>query len=171
MNWIQLKKSVQELLSQRKLSNPQIRLNALDNLEEIICNHFNEIYNNPSALLNYEINDFKEKISTFKDNKKLNDAEKSIINNFYQILKASENDKKQKGNLMTIQEAIIKTLVDANNSMSSTDILNHINKNNYYTFGANDSIQAVRPELTKLFKEQKVTRVKDGRAYFYTLKV
>lgn len=83
MHWIELKTKVKQILNQRDLSNPGIRLNALERLEGIIRSHFINIYNNPLTLLQIDKNKFKEMISHYK---KLNSAESSIINNFYQIL-------------------------------------------------------------------------------------
>ena len=83
MNWSNLKERVIQLLSERNLADPNIRLRALSRLEEILRLHFNDIYNNPSLLLQIEKNKFKEMVSFYK---KLNSAESSIINNFYQIL-------------------------------------------------------------------------------------
>jgi len=83
MNWIELKEKIIKLLYERNLSNPNIRLNALLRLEGIIKSNFRDIYNNPSILLQIDKNKFKEMISSYK---KLNSAESSIINNFYQLL-------------------------------------------------------------------------------------
>lgn len=92
MNWFELKNRIINLLLSRDLANPNIRINALSRLEGILKTHFNDIYNNPSLLLKIDKNDFKEKISKYK---KLNSAESSVINNFYQIL---ETDVPHKAN-------------------------------------------------------------------------
>ncbi len=70
---------------------------------------------------------------------------------------------------MTIQEAILKTLQETNLVMSSNEILEHIVKENYYNFGANKPIAAIRPELKKLIDNDKVTRIKEDNIFMYKI--
>ncbi|MBI9036650.1 MAG: 30S ribosomal protein THX [Bacteroidales bacterium] len=83
INIDELKEKVIKLLSDKNLAKPNIRLNALNKLVEILKSDFETIYNKPLLLLKIEKNEFKEKVSQIK---KLNSAESSIINNFYKIL-------------------------------------------------------------------------------------
>jgi len=86
MTWYELKHRVIQILLSRNLADPSIRINALNNLEGIFSSHFPSIINNPFVILNYDKNEFKNKISEHKINKTLNSAESSVINNFYQLL-------------------------------------------------------------------------------------
>jgi len=86
MKWVELKSKVRHLLLSRNLANPNIRLNALNNLEELFKNYFPEVIADPHTLLNYDKNRFKELVSK---RKKLNSAESSVINNFYQLFENS----------------------------------------------------------------------------------
>ena len=70
---------------------------------------------------------------------------------------------------LTIQEAIKKTLKDISLPMSANEILEHINKNKYYLFGAKKPINAVRPELKKLFDKKEITRKENGSQEFVYL--
>jgi len=93
MKWIELKSKVRQLLLSRNLANPNIRLNALNNLEDLFKSYFPEVISDPHTLLKYDKNRFKELVSK---RKKLNSAESSVINNFYQIL---ENHAPDAGNI------------------------------------------------------------------------
>jgi hypothetical protein len=84
MKWLEIKSSIKNDLKTRGLSNPNIRLNALDNLEEILKRNFPEYLVNPTEKFGkIDKDDLKEKISKFKSNRKLNSAESSIINEIY----------------------------------------------------------------------------------------
>lgn len=86
MDWKEIKiKILSELNSpERNLSNPCIRTNALESIEGLLKE---VIIANPSLLLRIE------KISllgSMEKLKKLNGAEKSIVNNIYDILEGNE---------------------------------------------------------------------------------
>ena len=84
MKWFEIKNSIKNDLKSRGLSNPNIRLNALDNLEEIFKRNFSEYLDNPAEKFGkIDKNELKKKISRFKSNQKLNSAESSIINEIY----------------------------------------------------------------------------------------
>ena len=84
MTWFEIKNSIKHDLNSRGLSNPNIRLNALDSIEDIIKRHFPEYLQNPQAKFGKtDKNEFKEKIAKFKANGKLNSAESSVINEIY----------------------------------------------------------------------------------------
>jgi hypothetical protein len=84
MNWLEIKNSIRKDLNSRGLSNPNIRLNALDNLEEILKKHFPEYIQNPQVKFKeIDKNELKTKIAKFKSNGKLNSAESSVINEIY----------------------------------------------------------------------------------------
>jgi hypoxanthine-DNA glycosylase len=87
MSWIELKSNVNQLLKERDLTNPNIRFNALDKLERLIKTNFPKIYNNPTTLIQIDKNAFKVMLSQYK---KLNSAESSVINNFYDVLSNSK---------------------------------------------------------------------------------
>lgn len=84
MTWVEIKKSIINDLNSRGLSNPRIRLNALDNIELILRRNFPEFIEKPQE--NFQKigkEEFKEKIAKFKSNGKLNSAESSVINEIY----------------------------------------------------------------------------------------
>lgn len=84
MKWLEIKNSIRQDLNSRGLSNPNIRLNALDNLEEILKRHFSEFIQNPKENFGkIDKNELKEKMAKFKSNGKLNSAESSVINEIY----------------------------------------------------------------------------------------
>ena len=87
MTWLEIKTSIQVDLNSRGLSNPKIRLNALDNIECILKQHFPEFIQNPQVnFKKISKNEIKEKIAKFKLNGNLNSAESSIVNEiFYRI--------------------------------------------------------------------------------------
>lgn len=107
MLWIELKSKVIQSLKGRGLSNPNIRINALNNLERLIKTHFPNIYKNPSSLLQI---DRKEFIKRLSEHKKLNSAEKSVIKNLYDFLSNTEfrSFKKERKN-DSEKKVIIKT--------------------------------------------------------------
>lgn len=82
MDWITIKQSIlNELNSQeRNLANPQIRTNALTSIESILGPL---IVANPKLLSKIGKADLLESLSKLK---KLNSAEKSIVNHIYQVL-------------------------------------------------------------------------------------
>jgi hypothetical protein len=84
MNWLEIKNSIRNDLISRELSNPNIRLNALDNLEEILKRHFPEFIKTPQEKFGkMDKNELKAKMAKFKSNGKLNSAESSVINEIY----------------------------------------------------------------------------------------
>ncbi len=84
MNWLEIKNSIRTDLKTRGLSNPNIRLNALDNLEEILKRHFPDYIQNPKEQFGkIDKNELKAKIATYKSNGRLNSAESSVINEIY----------------------------------------------------------------------------------------
>ncbi len=84
MNWLEIKNSIRTDLQTRGLSNPNIRLNALDNLEEILKRHFPEYIQNPKEKFGKtDKNELKAKIAIYKSNGRLNSAESSVINEIY----------------------------------------------------------------------------------------
>jgi len=84
MNWLEIKNDIRQGLKTRGLSNPNIRLGALENLEEIFKKNFPEYLMNPNEMFGKtDKNEFKEKVAKFKSNKKLNSAESSVINEIY----------------------------------------------------------------------------------------
>ncbi len=88
-----------------------------------------------------------------------------------QIAKVVREYSNSKSSNMTIQEAIKQSLKDVDSPKSANEILDHINKNNYYSFGANEPIKAVRPELTKLFNKGIVLREQhNSNEFYYVLK-
>ena len=69
-------------LPERNLANPNIRINALEGLENTMKSHFKEIVANPSLLKKIDKKVFKEELAKYKSNRKLNGAE-SVINEIY----------------------------------------------------------------------------------------
>lgn len=84
MEWLEIKKSIRDDLNSRGLSNPNIRLNALDNIEDILKRHFPEFIQNPQEhFQKVDKSELKEKIAKYKSNGNLNSAESSVINEIY----------------------------------------------------------------------------------------
>ena len=84
MNWLEIKTSISESLLSRGLKNSNIRLNSLNKIESILKQNFSEYIDNPKENFSkIDKSDFKSKISKFKETKKLNSAEISIINEIY----------------------------------------------------------------------------------------
>lgn len=84
MNWLEIKTSISESLLSRGLKEPNIRLNSLNRIENILRNNFPDYIDNPNENFSkIEKNDFKRELSKFKETKKLNSAESSIINEIY----------------------------------------------------------------------------------------
>ena len=83
MEWTEIKKEIIDVLHQRNLADPNIRINALERIEGILVKHFNDYYNDPGLLLQIDKDTFKKQVGQIKS---LNSAESSIINNIYQIL-------------------------------------------------------------------------------------
>ena len=84
MTWTEIKNEIKISLSTRRLSDPGIRLNALDKLEDIFKKNFPEYIKNPKEMFGkIDKNDFKEEVAKFKPNQKLNSAESSVINEIY----------------------------------------------------------------------------------------
>ncbi|WP_448509984.1 hypothetical protein [Immundisolibacter sp.] len=92
MNWTDLIKAVKDLLLSKDLSDPSIRLRALTNLDGIVRKSYPNIVNTPILLLQKDKNEFKAQLAKVQNKTVLNGAESSIVNNFYQILKASTDD-------------------------------------------------------------------------------
>lgn len=67
------------------LSAPNIRLNALRRIEELLKRKMPEVIDNPTLLLSLEKSTFKKEIEDFKGIE-LNGAEKSVINGLYNFL-------------------------------------------------------------------------------------
>lgn len=112
MKWIELKSKVRQLLLSRNLSNPNIRLNALNNLENLFNNHFKDVITDPQVLLRYGKSNFKEKVSKIK---KLNSAESSVINNLFQSLEGTVSENSN----VIISESTEEPEKDANNKDSN----------------------------------------------------
>lgn len=83
MNWNEIKRSIIDDLQTRGLSNPNIRINALEKLEGIMKLHFKEFINNPSLLQKIDKNIFKQQLAHYKSNGTLNGAESSVVNEIY----------------------------------------------------------------------------------------
>jgi hypothetical protein len=86
MNWNELLKKYKENHLRQNLKTPNRRLSAQEKLISIIQTNFPEIKSNPSLLLKIDKKDFKEKLSKYKSNGKLNSAEESVVNGWYKIL-------------------------------------------------------------------------------------
>lgn len=87
MEWIVIKKAIQISLKKRGLKNPNIRLNALENIEVLLDKNFPEYIMNPKKSFgSIDKKELKMMLSKFKDNGKLNSAESSVINQIYYCL-------------------------------------------------------------------------------------
>lgn len=86
MKWNEIKSEIiKELNSaERNLSNPMIRTNALESVEELLKN---VILAHPQLLLQLNKNSLLEGLSKLK---KLNSAEKSVVNHIYALLSNEE---------------------------------------------------------------------------------
>lgn len=80
MNWTEIKQAIRKHLQSIGLANPNIRLNALNSIEKLLDK---EYIQNPNLFLLIDKDDLKESLSK---KKKLNSAEKSIINHIYDTI-------------------------------------------------------------------------------------
>lgn len=84
MIWVEIKESIQKELLSKNIKKPNIRLGALDRIENILKNNFKEFIEEPLVEFNkISKNDFKNKLAKYKPNGQLNGAEESIINIIY----------------------------------------------------------------------------------------
>jgi len=84
MSWLEIKQIIREILMTRGLSDPNIRLNALDNVEKILRRHFLEYLQNPKETFKKTDKKLlKESIAKHKPKGRLNSAESSVINEIY----------------------------------------------------------------------------------------
>ena len=84
MNWIEIKESISEDLMTRGLSDPNIRLRALDRVELILKKEFPKYLQNPSAEFGkIDKEQFKASIAKYKPKGRLTGAESSVINEIY----------------------------------------------------------------------------------------
>jgi len=83
MNWLEIKNSIRESLNSRGLANPNIRINALNRIEEILKRHYPKFIQNPQEEFGgMGKSEFKALIGKCK-NADLNGAEHSVINEIY----------------------------------------------------------------------------------------
>ena len=92
MTWDEVIKEVKILLNSRDISDPFIRLRAVSNLDDTMRRYFPNIVQSPDSLLERNKDEFKQKLARVLHKDKLNGAESSIVNNFYQILEANKFD-------------------------------------------------------------------------------
>lgn len=84
MHFSEVKKSIREDLLSRDLKNPKIRLNAIESIEMLLQSKINEMHLNPTRFIELIDKDrLKSILSEFKHNKRINDAESSIVNEIY----------------------------------------------------------------------------------------
>ena len=87
MEWKTINIKIKKSLLNRNLKNPNIRINALDNIEKIIEKFDPEILINPlDKFKSIDKKLLKEQLSKYKKNYKLNSAESSIINEIYYLV-------------------------------------------------------------------------------------
>jgi TDG/mug DNA glycosylase family protein len=125
MNWTNIKNSIKNDLNSRGLSNPNIRLNALNNLEDILKKHFSTfIQNNCEKFREIDKKEFKLKIAKYKSNGQLNSAESSIINEiYYRISPINDNDKIIDTNKVTINNKENEALIEPGLRKKSTHVI------------------------------------------------
>lgn len=73
---------------------------------------------------------------------------------------------------MTIKESIIKSLEDAKSMLTTTEILQHINKKGYYEFGAKQPTHVIYSEIRdlRINGDTRIKRIKfSGKNYKYYL--
>ena len=89
MKWYEIIKSIEKLLRERKLESYQ-RFTELRELDVLMRKYFPNIVDDPKLLLQRDKKEFKAKLERMM-HKKLNGAEDSIVNNFYQIIESQKN--------------------------------------------------------------------------------
>jgi hypothetical protein len=88
MHYTDIKKSIQKSLLERNLKKPSIRLNAIENVEKLLAKEINDMNLNPMKLIEViNKDDLKRLLSKHKNNGRLNAAESSIINEYYNYTK------------------------------------------------------------------------------------
>ena len=84
MSWKTIKTSIQKDLLSRNLKNPNIRLNALERIEELLKTNYPKLIENPTIEFKLiEKSELKEKLSVFKKSGEISSSESSIINEIY----------------------------------------------------------------------------------------
>lgn len=82
--WQDIKTSIIQSLLSRGLKSPEIRLNALNRIEQLLKENMPEFINNSiESFRKTDKTQFKDLITRIKANGKLNDAESSVINEIY----------------------------------------------------------------------------------------
>jgi hypoxanthine-DNA glycosylase len=92
MNWTEIKSEIKNELLNRGLANPTIRLNAINSIEKLIDRKF---IINIKLLKALDKHDFIWQLEKNK-RKPINDAERSIVNNVYDIINGKNINKKKK---------------------------------------------------------------------------
>ncbi len=125
MNWTNIKNSIKNDLNSRGLSNPNIRLNALNNLEDILKKHFSSfLQNNCEKFREIDKKEFKLNIAKFKSNGQLNSAESSIINEiYYRISSINDSDKIIDTDKVTINKKENEALFEPGLRKKSTHVI------------------------------------------------
>lgn len=84
--WKELKmKYVNDHTAKEYLKAPQIRLNAMESIEKIMTNHFEQLMKHPKIILQIEKSELKNMLAS-KKGSKLNAAEESVVNGLYKFL-------------------------------------------------------------------------------------
>ena len=76
---------IEEQIEVKKLKKPNLRINSLRNIVQIINAYFKDINDNPFRILHINKDDLISEIE-YITKKKLNSAEETIINQFYKVL-------------------------------------------------------------------------------------
>jgi len=84
--WVNIKFAIQRELKSRNLAQPRIRLSALDRLESLLIRTYPGFRSNPAVLLSLDKREVEGALARLKDNGKLNSAERSVLNNVFQVL-------------------------------------------------------------------------------------
>ena len=98
MTWQDVKVSIQEELLSRGLSDPHIRLNALESLQRLLITRYPNLIQQPSLILSHPKVRIAESLAALKPNGKLNSAEKSVLNNVYQVVEGKDLKKSVREN-------------------------------------------------------------------------
>lgn len=94
MRWFELKKILKENILLKGLKSPQIRLHALENIDNFIV-RFPDLVNNIELLSSQSKNKFEVSYSKIKKEKNINGAERSIINNIYNLIYGKSSNKEK----------------------------------------------------------------------------
>lgn len=86
MTWLELKNNYIKNHYSKMLTHPDIHVNALLEMEEILSSHYPDIINDPGNIKKYSKEGFTEMIRRQKPTSEINEVDKEVIDGLYEVL-------------------------------------------------------------------------------------